>query len=206
MTTQGPTTKQLQDCLDQLRSGDESARDRLIEHACKRLRRLTRQLKQDFPIVCGSEQTDDVFQQAGMRLYGSLRDIQPENVRAFLGLAATQIRRELLDLARKIRSAQGLAKSYSLDAFGADADRTLRYEPAHDTAGPVTLLLWTEFHRHAGQLPDDEREVFNLLYYQGLSQAEAAELLSVSERTIKRRWRSAKLILHEVMNGEIPGP
>ena len=56
-----------------------------------------------------------------------------------------------------------------------------------------------------GQLPDEEREVFDLIFYQELSQADAAELLDVSVRTVKRRWRSAKLLLHDVMDGELPG-
>jgi DNA-directed RNA polymerase specialized sigma24 family protein len=40
--------------------------------------------------------------------------------------------------------------------------------------------------------------------YQGLSQAEAAELLGGSERTVKRRWQTARLILHEALQGEVP--
>ncbi|MBL8798147.1 MAG: helix-turn-helix domain-containing protein, partial [Planctomycetia bacterium] len=47
---------------------------------------------------------------------------------------------------------------------------------------------------------------FDLLFYQGLSQAEAAALLNVSERTVKRRWQSARLQLHDALGGEFPGP
>ena len=42
-------------------------------------------------------------------------------------------------------------------------------------------------------LPDAEREVFDLLWYEGLTQVEAANVLGVTERTIKNRWRNAKL-------------
>ena len=204
--SQGTQTGQIQKLLDELRAGDESARDTLIEHACERLRRLTRKLKQDYPDVGRQEQTDDVFQQAVMRLHRSLQDVQPENVRAFLGLAAMQIRRELIDLARKINGPEGIGANRDTNAGreSHSTGQTPRYEIAQDTAGPATLLLWTEFHQHVEQLPDDEREVFDLIFYQELSQADAAELLGISVRTIKRRWRSAKLILHEVMNGEFP--
>ena len=207
MESQGTQPQHLQELLDRLRAGDESARDALIEHACDRLRRLTRKLKQDYPDVGRQEQTDDVFQQAVMRLYRSLQDVQPETVREFLGLAATQIRRELVDLARKINGPEGIGANRDTNA-GRESQsngQIPRYEKAQDTAGPATLLLWTEFHRHVEQLPDEEREVFDLIFYQELSQAEAAELLDVSVRTIKRRWRSAKLILYEAMNGELPG-
>jgi RNA polymerase sigma-70 factor (ECF subfamily) len=51
-------------------------------------------------------------------------------------------------------------------------------------------------------LPDQEREVFDLLYYEGVSQDEAAAILGCSARTIRRRWNEAKLRLHgELMNG-----
>ena len=60
------------------------------------------------------------------------------------------------------------------------------------------LAQWTELHQHIDALPDDEREVVGLLFYQGLSQAEAAELLGVSVRTVQRRWHSALCKLHSV--------
>ena len=193
--------------LDRLRAGDESARDALIEHSCERLRRLTRKLKQDFPIVGRWEQTGDVFQQAVMRLYRSLQDVQPENARAFFGLATLQIRRELFDLARKIGGPQGIGANHASDFGGGghQSGQTPRHDQPQDMSGPATLQLWTEFHQSVGQLPEKEREVFDLIYYQELPQADIAGMLGVSERTVKRRWRSAKLILHEVLNGEIPG-
>ena len=54
-------------------------------------------------------------------------------------------------------------------------------------------------------MPDAEREVFDLLWYQGLSQAEAAALLGVTERVVRYRWRSARLKLHEMLGGRMPG-
>jgi RNA polymerase sigma-70 factor (ECF subfamily) len=67
------------------------------------------------------------------------------------------------------------------------------------------LAAWAEFHQQIGSLPDEEREVFDLLWYQGLSQTEAAGVLHVSERTIKRRWQAARYALSEAMEGELPG-
>jgi RNA polymerase sigma factor (sigma-70 family) len=64
----------------------------------------------------------------------------------------------------------------------------------------LTKLILDEVER----LPDEEREIFDLLWYQGLSQAEAAALLHVSERTIKRRWQAARLKLHEALQGASP--
>ena len=36
-------------------------------------------------------------------------------------------------------------------------------------------------------LPDDEREAFDLVRIQGMTQAEAAEMLGVATKTVKRR-------------------
>ena len=52
--------------------------------------------------------------------------------------------------------------------------------------------------------PRKNANVFSLLWYQGLTQAEAAEALETSERTIKRRWQSARLKLYDALHGELP--
>ena len=45
------------------------------------------------------------------------------------------------------------------------------------------------------KLPDDEREVFELVRIQGLTQPEAAELIGVSAKTVQRRLSRALLQL-----------
>jgi DNA-directed RNA polymerase specialized sigma24 family protein len=37
------------------------------------------------------------------------------------------------------------------------------------------------------------KQVFELIWYSGFTEFEAAELLEVSERTIRRRWRDARI-------------
>ena len=66
---------------------------------------------------------------------------------------------------------------------------------------PETLASWAEFHEQVEQLPDDEREVFQLLWYSGTTQREAAELLDISERTVLRRYYRAKLSLRDTLQG-----
>jgi RNA polymerase sigma-70 factor (ECF subfamily) len=46
-------------------------------------------------------------------------------------------------------------------------------------------------------LPEDEREVFDLVGIQGLTHAEAAGLVGVSEKTVQRRLNRARLLLAE---------
>ena len=71
-------------------------------------------------------------------------------------------------------------------------------------AGIDHIGIGSDFHEKVEALPDDEREVFDLLWYQGITQAEAARVLNVTERTIQRRWQAARLSLYEKLGGELP--
>jgi len=195
------TTVELQHWLDVLRSGDERGRKELINHACERFRKLTHHMLQAFPQVGRWEQTDDVLQNALMRLYRALSEVRPDSVRHFYRLAALQIRRELLDLARHYLGPEGLGAKHDSDNSGTG----FLERPADTEGGPVGLSEWTEFHQRVGTLPEEEREVFNLLWYEELSQQEAAAVLGVDVRTVKRRWRNARILLHKALADSSPG-
>ncbi|MFQ5732546.1 MAG: sigma factor-like helix-turn-helix DNA-binding protein, partial [Planctomycetaceae bacterium] len=124
--------------------------------------------------------------------------------RHFFRLAAVLIRRELLDLSRHYYGPLGPGAHHASRGPEESTNRSpAENAPAH-TFDPVRLGGWEDFHRQVGELPDDEREVFELLWYHELSQGEAAELLEVSRRTVIRRWQSACLHLHDAMQGEMP--
>ena len=201
------TTHQLQKCLDRLQAGDEAARKELVNLACQRLLRLTRKMLHADGRLQRWEETDDVFQNAMVRLCRALQDITPGSVREFFRLAAVQVRRELIDLARHYYGPYGLGAKHQSIAFGKDADSTRQgaYDPADNSQDPARQAAWTEFHEQIGALPDEEREVFDLIWYQGLTQAEAAKLLQVSTRTLERRWQAARLHLYESLQGKLPG-
>jgi RNA polymerase sigma-70 factor (ECF subfamily) len=162
----------------------------------------------DFPGVHRWELTDDVLQNAVVRLCRALGEVRPPTAADFFRLAAAQIRRELLDLARRYSGARGLTAQR---AGVAEAGETSTAEPApwaepvDTTNDPDRLAPWTEFHREIEALPPEDREAFDLLFYQGMSQAEAASVLDVSERTIKRRWQAARLRLVESLGATMPG-
>jgi RNA polymerase sigma-70 factor (ECF subfamily) len=156
-----------------------------------------------YPRVKRYAETDDVLQNALLRLLRCLDDVQPASTSALLGLAATQIRRELLDLARHFYGPHGTGAHHASRAGEDSADRQL--DPADSTHDPSALAEWCEFHEQVGKLPAEEREAVDLLYYQGLPQAEAAALLNVSVRTLQRRWQGAQLKLHQALKGSLPG-
>ena len=187
-------TAQIRDCLDRLRAGDDSARRELLTHACERLGRLTRKMLRGERRVRRWEQTDDVRQDAMLRLYRALERARPENQRDFFRLAAAHIRRALIDLARRDYGPEGHGAHHATDPMAGERGSRSRgaSDPADTTHDPRRLAQWTELHQTIAALPDDEREAFDLLWYHGLPQAEAAALLGISERTLQRRWRSAR--------------
>jgi RNA polymerase sigma-70 factor (ECF subfamily) len=202
-----PQTVQIQALVDRLQAGDDRARKELVNCACERLTRLTRSMLKDYSRLKRWEQTDDVFQNAVMRLYRSLQEVRPASAAEFYRLAALSIRRELLDLVKHYYGPRGQGAHHaSVAAPPADeSGRDALAEQPQPSDDPSDLAAWAEFHRRVEGLPDEERAVVDLLWYQGLSQAEAAALLGVSERTVKRRWASARLRLHELLREVLPG-
>ena len=195
-------SQRIQSLLEAHRQGRPEARDGLLSVACQRLEHMTRRMLHDYPGVKGWEQTGDVFQNAALRLRRALEQVSPGTVKEFMGLAALQIRRELIDLARHYAGRKGHDFAGPRPAAGRDSMQAI--EAGESTHDPKKLVLWSEFHRRVGELPTDERESVDLLWYQELSQEEAAEVLGVDKSTVKRRWRAARLKLADLLKDELP--
>jgi RNA polymerase sigma factor (sigma-70 family) len=185
----------LHDRVGRLRAGDRGAADDLLHGVGERLRRLAHRMLRDYPAVRSGADTADVVQGAMLRLMNALRDVRPPTTREFAGLAALQVRRELIDLARHF-AARGAAARLA-DPGTADFG-------AGPAESPADLELWARFHAAAGELPPEKREVFGLIYYHGHTRAQAALVLGVSERTVYRRWADACLALNERLGGQLP--
>jgi RNA polymerase sigma-70 factor (ECF subfamily) len=189
----------LQPWIERLGAGDASARNELIRHCQTRLRRLTRQALRQFPDLHRWEETSDVFQNVLLRLDRALREVPLATARDLLRLAAALIRRELIDLCRHHFGPHGLGTN-QIPPGQDEAPPELT-----DSSGdPCKLSLWHDLHQEIAALPDEDREVFELIYYQGLSQPAAAEVLNVPERTLKRRWQAARLRLMGRFGDESP--
>lgn len=182
----------LQHLLDDFRAGDDAARDALLQSSLDRCRELARRMFRRQSDLRKLDETDDVLQKALLRLHGALGRAKPLDVRAFYGLAARQIRWVLHDLAREVVPAKVL--SYVATPP----------EPQGACDEASDLLEWSEFHAKVQALPDEEREMFDLLFYQGVTQEEAAEVLNTSVRTVRRRWQRARLLLDRALHGEWP--
>lgn len=184
-------TTRVQLYLDRWRNGDSAARDDLLRLARERLQQLVRQMRKMYQIAERWADTDDVMQNAQMRLWRALESATPESPRHFYNLAALQIRRELIDLVRHFhREAAPRVREVSLPE--GSTSTSLANEPAAESSlDPAQQALWTEFHERAAGLPEPEREVVYLVWYCGLSKPEAAGVMGISVRTLYRHWNEA---------------
>jgi RNA polymerase sigma-70 factor (ECF subfamily) len=194
-------TTEAGDLLGRLRAGDDAARDRLVSLAMGRFAALARAMLRRHPHVRRWEETDDLLQAALVRLHRSLAVVRPKDVHHFDNLAAAQIRRELIDLARSHHGPEGLGANHHTDG----ADPGGRLARVADGAGrPETLDQWSAFHEAVDRLPEQERQVMELLWYRGLTHAQAARALGVATKTVQRRWASARLMIRDALHGEPP--
>lgn len=195
----------LANLLSQLAAGDDSARAKLLEICDERLRELAHRLLGKFAKVRRWDNTDDVAQGAAMRLYRALGETVPDSPRGFMGLMATVIQRELLDLARKHAGPMSYAANHGTNVLDGTDGGVLIVEEAADAREldeELPLDRWEAFHAAVESLPEEHREVFKLVWYLGLDQQAAAEALETSVSTVGRRWREAREMIQARLGGE----
>lgn len=198
---------ELAQSLTLLAAGDTCARDRIIELCHGRLRDLSSRLLGKFAKVRRWDDTDDVAQNAALRLYRALGDTVPDSPRGLMGLLATQIQRELIDLARKHSGPMSYAANHGTNVRdGSQGDIFLVDEAADGPQGEndeeIPLERWESFHGAVEALPEGHREVFKLIWYLGVDQNTAAETLGISRRTLQRRWQEAHERVRQKLDGD----
>jgi RNA polymerase sigma factor (sigma-70 family) len=185
----GETTSDLVDLIERLRQGDDTARRRLLERAHDRVVKIAATIfHKDFARLRAGHDLESVVSETWIRLSASLEAVQPRSVDEFFGLVILRIRQVLLDMARREGRIDRTLTHGEGDAPAEAGDST--YEPAR-------LALLTEFHTQVEGLVGDERRVFELIYYGGLTQAEIARITALHPRKISRLWFSATRRLAE---------
>ena len=131
-------------------------------------------------------QVDEMLSAVVERLLKAMREVHPQTVRQFFALANQHMRWDLNDLARRLdKEARQVELRESL--VGAP--------PESNGSGlsPNTRRILEAIEN----LPEEEREVFDLVRIQGMSQPEAAEVLGVSPKTVQRRLVRCLTLLTE---------
>ena len=142
------------DLLERLRAGDGSARERLIRWPRARFVALARAMLRRLPRSGAGRRPTTCSRPPSCGCTGASARSRPEGVRHFDNLAAAQIRRELIDLARSYYGPRGSAPSTTPTASTPAA----RLAQVADRAGkPESLESWAAFHEAVDRLPDEER-------------------------------------------------
>jgi RNA polymerase sigma-70 factor (ECF subfamily) len=156
-----------------------------------------------FPNVRRWEDTDDVFQNAALRLHRALaRPGGPP--RSLMALAATELRRELLDLARRHAGPWSQAAHHATNVIRAAEGSAVGRHDEQAVVPDEGLDRWSLFHEAIDGLPPALREVFDLVWYVGADQKTIAGLLGCSERTVKSRWRDARMAVRAALEAAPP--
>jgi RNA polymerase sigma-70 factor (ECF subfamily) len=185
------TTAAVQRYLDELAGGSpaEPVVRALLDRAVRRLHLLCATLlHRSYPRLTHpplSLQVEELLGAVVERLLKALRSIRPQTVRQFFALANQHMRWELNDLARRLDE----------QAPAAELREGLVPAPASSDSG-LTPDARRMLEAIEG-LPEEEREAFDLVRVQGMTQAEAAGVLGVSAVTVKRRLNRGLRLLTE---------
>lgn len=180
--------------------GDRAAADRLFALLYEELRRIAHRALADQRHEA-TLQTTALVHELYLRLVGSFRPADDDR-RRFFGAAAKVMRRILVDRARERLAEKrgGGNRPKSLDASAAGRDfhaATERGVEAHAVEALAVDQALTALERHDPRLA----ELVELRFFAGFSVEESAELLNISERTVKRDWQKARALLADWLGG-----
>ncbi len=172
--------------IQQVGTGSREARDQLFEAAYGELRKLAHsRLHDGGRSVLG---TTALVHEAYLKFLDS-GELRMADRRAFFAYASSVMRSVIIDAVRERRAARR----------GGDlAQVTLDTQAGHPAAGGEAEIL----HVHEALLALEDAEprlarVVEMRYFGGYTEAEVAEALELTERTVRRDWEKARLLLAE---------
>ncbi len=194
------STAAVQSLLDRICEGDQASVQTLLTATFDRLRLLAKKIVGNIPGVSHFEQTDDLLQNSMVRLWKAFEKHHPPTTLEYYRLASSIMRRELIDMSRHYFGPEGMGANLARTVYSADAGAISPIDfQGDETSEPHKLSRWTEFHEYIEHLEQDDRTLFDLLWYQGLTLEVAAQITGSSERTTRRRWKAARLALYRTL-------
>lgn len=171
------------------KAGEAGAEDALFPLVYEELKRIARQYLRH-ERAGHTLQPTALVHEAYLRLIDQTR-VEWQNRAQFYGVAATMMRRILVNHARGLATEKrgGAAERLSLD------DTTISI-----AQGATDLVALDEALERLARFDERKSRVVELLYFGGLENKEAAEVLGVSEKTIQRDWQMAKIWLYRELS------
>jgi RNA polymerase sigma-70 factor (ECF subfamily) len=193
------TTAAVQRYLDEwpTQAGDSATEPlvrALLDRSVRRLHRLCVSfLHESYPRLTRPPlnlEADELLGAVVERLLKALREARPTSARQFFALASQHMRWELNDMARRLDEHPAAAEFHDESVLA----------PASSGSGltPDARRMLEAIER----LPEGEREAFELVRIQGMSQADAGRVLGVSVATVNRRLNRGLQVLADEL-GEL---
>lgn len=187
----GPDAEEITTLLAAAGAGDRGASDRLFEAVYAELRRIARR-QRAAAAPSATLSTTALVHEAYLKLSGEAR-WTVEDRRHFFALAARAMRHVLVDHVRRRGRLKRGGGALALDL------------EAEEIAAPDRGEELVALDEALDRLESVEPELAQLVewrFFAGLSVEEIAELVGVSDRTVKRRWRSARAFLYQDLSSQ----
>ncbi len=189
-TERAPGASEVTRILQRWRAGDAETAGKLMPLVYDELRRVARHYLRQ-------ERSDHTLQATALVHEAYLRLVDGPSVnwegRAhFYGIAARLMRQVLVDHARARNAAKRPGQAGKV-----------RLDEARDLSSPAApdLVALDDALQHLTQSHPRKGEVVELKFFGGLAAMEIAEVLQVSEKTVRRDWQFAKLWLCRELAG-----
>jgi RNA polymerase sigma factor (TIGR02999 family) len=184
-----PQHSEITQILQDWNDGEADAKERLLPFVYDELRRQAR-------ILMSRERSNHTLQptalvhEAFMRL-AAQSGIDWKNRSHFYGIASHLMRQILVDHAR-LHAAEKRGNNpihFSID------DLQIPVEQRADS-----ILILNEILDRLAEFDEKQAQIVEMRFFGGMNNAEIAEALEISERTVGREWQSAKLWLFRELN------
>ena len=186
---QGEITRLLQE----VRSGVSGAEERLVDVVYDELKRLAvgymRREQNDHSL-----QPTALVHEAYLRLT-RMQNVDWQNHSHFFAVAARLMRNILVDHARAQR-ANKRGQGWNLVGL----DTAFLASPGR---APEIIAL-DDALNHLAKIDERQCRIVEMLYFSGLSEEQAGEILGVSSRTVRRDWRAARAWLFRELKAQPP--
>jgi RNA polymerase sigma factor (TIGR02999 family) len=169
-------------------TGDAAAADRLFEQLYRELHALAeRERRRGFDLTLG---TTTLLHEAYLRIVAR-EGVEFASRAHFLGYAARAMRHLVIDYGRRRRAQK---RGGDLDLTPLDAELVAAGIETPGSSEDLGAALDT-----LGRVSPELAELVDLHFFCGFGFAELAALRGVSERTVLRDWRRARLLLHRAL-------
>lgn len=181
-----PSDKEL---LERYRAGDSNAISGLIERHRKRVRDYV------YMMVKDSDLADDISQETFIKVVRVIDEDRYTDNGKFLSWVLRIAHNRVLDYFRASRTQNTIGESEAgYDILG---NHSLAEDNVEDKM--VASQIEADVRRLVEQLPDEQREVVQMRYYDGLSFKEIADKTDVSINTALGRMRYALINLRKMI-------